>query len=415
MENTEEVIEQESPILPNTTTTMQTNNDETPESLNDDHRDDHEIFRDATRNIKEAIEQVEQNRKGSGKRETAKAEITNQLENMEAMFNKQAAHVQNLKLEFEKLKEEMKALKESISNKSATDRPYNVVTSSKLNQPAPLPTTKPPPAAAARATARTAEAATTSHIAYVIPTEKAKSRSYDQTKSILKSVKAKVAVKKLGHYRGNGILVECRSAADVCALEKALEGNELLSATVPKKKPPTFTFLFPGGVVPQDMNDIIKAQNNFQLEEDQKFVVFHESPTLKGNTIVTLGVPPQAYKQIIDMRCKLIIDYEQVKLREQDPTLQCRNCGRFNHKAANCKYTVEGVATRRCVTCSGDHKYNRKCEETPKCCNCTEHNEKNKNNNKEVLSTEHKACSDECPLYSNAKTAAKQLIDYGQC
>lgn len=302
-------------------------------------------------------------------------------------------HIASLEIEIKRLQLQVEELKfrypplETSTNARQERRPFNLVA-------APPATTRIP-----------AKAPETSHIIRIMPKSQTEVASHEQTMNILKQTVSTtgVGVKKMKRYRNKGLMIECRSAHEVKTINDALTGHEHLSAEVPKRRSPVFTFFWKGRDLPSDIDTELKTRNLFELSDGDKFEVLNQRSTDNGNTIVTLRVPPSAYKLITDNpRNQLFLGWDTIELREQDPTLQCRSCGRFGHKSAHCRFKSDGVVSKRCLRCSTYYISHHECSNPPKCCNCVEFNDKSKDTKAKSRNTDHYATDKECPTYLKA-------------
>lgn len=102
-----------------------------------------------------------------------------------------------------------------------------------------------------------------------------------------------------------------------------------------------------------------------------------------------------------------------VKVREQDPVSQCFKCQRFDHKAAKCRFKIEGKPSKRCSRCGCDHDLiteKVKCTATPCCFNCKDRTRFLKD--KSQCKTDYEANDDKCPERILAIKRARELIKY---
>src|SRR5690606_37508157 len=100
------------------------------------------------------------------------------------------------------------------------------------------------------------------HFVRIFPKNDNAVRSSDATRRLLTTTvdvgSAKLGVKSIRLIKNNGISVECRSAAEASALNDKLTNHTDLSASLPSKSNPTFTFFWQGTDVDFDqiLNDI---------------------------------------------------------------------------------------------------------------------------------------------------------------
>lgn len=224
--------------------------------------------------------------------------------------------------------------------------------------------------------------------------------------------KLKIGVKRTKLTRDGSVTLFFRSASEVATLAGHLHDHKYLTCKVPAKKNPVFTFFMEGKDIPNDLPSEILAKNDFIPQSDTpQLTILHSRTTKNGNTIITMQVNPPTYHAIIANNSKLFIGWNYVSLREQDPTLQCRNCFRFGHKSAHCHFKIDDKLASRCKRCSGNHT--DPCSEPLKCGNCHDHNQLAKKRKWTILTTGHLPDDPTCPMLLKAQSEAKQFVNYG--
>lgn len=261
----------------------------------------------------------------------------------------------------------------------------------------------------------------TRHMMYVYPNKQDETgkqiTSPETTKQIIsdtvKKAKLKIGVWKIQKTRDCGVSICCRNSAEIeCLTNEIHSQHKHLTCKTPVKKNPVFTFLLPGDAIIEDIPEEIVAQNPTIPPEDKPMLeIVHTRTTKMKNTVITMRVPPSTYRAIKASNLRLFIGCECVTLREQDPTLQCRNCHRFGHKAHNCRFKIADQPATRCYRCSGNHSGS--CSAPPKCSNCSDHNHFTGNKrNGTKLDTSHCSTDQNCPLYEKARQNSRLFINY---
>ena len=269
---------------------------------------------------------------------------------------------------------------------------------------------------------------TTKHAVIIAPkgSKTNEVKSSESTKQLLKKNenlrKLAVGINSVRSTANNGVVVECRTADEAKKIEEALKEDETLEATLPKKNNPVFSFLLTG----KDDNDTEKIRDELITKNLGYKICASESDDIKilnifftpnGNTVVTISVPPQTYKRIVD-EPTLWFGTGVVKLRSRDPLTQCRGCCGFHHKIKKCRLQSETVVKFRCMRCAGNHQdtHESKCMLPIKCTNCADRNNlasKKNWRNYVPLPTDHTADDHKCPLLIAARKKAELTINYG--
>jgi len=258
------------------------------------------------------------------------------------------------------------------------------------------------------------------HILHIMPKEgdqnDSMSTSFNTTRQILTNTvpisQLGIGIQKIQQHKSTGLSVYCRNDQEVHKLKDALQNSDKLTAEIPVKRNPVITILQKGTVIKPTLTDDIIQQNPQLTDKDGIKIVYKSKPTRQNNTIIKLEVSPLNYRAIVFNDYRLYIGDECARARDEDPTLQCFECGRFGHKAANCR-NKRADQERMCMNCGQRH--NGACQASePKCCNCSHHNElviSRKWNDK--VDTKHSALDRaNCTMYKRAKEFASQYINY---
>lgn len=257
------------------------------------------------------------------------------------------------------------------------------------------------------------------HVLHVFPRQTPDTakqiNSSETTRQLLVSTvdvsKLGVGIVKISKSKDHGITVTCRSETELGKLSSELSNHSTLTSQVPPKKAPVISVLLQGKDIPtSDIPEKLVNQNPFIPKQDvSQIKVLNTRFTPNGNTVVIIRLPPTSFRALADNNMRLAIHYSYVTAREQDPTLQCRNCFKFGHKAVHCLSAPNSV----CFRCSDNHN-DQNCSAPLKCTNCARHNELAVARGWSVRhSTAHSATDLNCPSFIKARQQAKLNIDYG--
>jgi hypothetical protein len=255
------------------------------------------------------------------------------------------------------------------------------------------------------------------HIVRIFPKSNESLKSSEATKKMLMTtvdVKGtNLGVQNIWPTGGNGVSVECRTAAEVEQLTAKLCSHNDLKATVPRKSNPAFTLLWPGlDVDLESIPNDIKSKNQFVPTDEDAVKVVHSRTTKGNNTIVVLEVSPRAYQAIVANNRTLYIGWARFRLREKEPVTQCNFCLKFGHKANKCRNQSDGKSVARCRRCGGAHRH-AECSSEPRCANCALSNEKAQLRGWKTVDDKHWASDHKCPAYMRALQISRQLVNYG--
>ena len=156
----------------------------------------------------------------------------------------------------------------------------------------------------------------------------------------------------------------------------------------------------------EDILEALKSQNrqifNGLEEEQAKIEVRYRIRTRNPHVShVVLRVAPKLWHILMEMG-KIHIDLQRIRVEDQSPIIQCTKCLGYGHGKKFCNEEVE-----KCSHCGGSH-LRIDCPtwrdgHDPICCNCKREG---------LLSTEHNAFSNECPVRKRWDRIARSSIAY---
>lgn len=99
---------------------------------------------------------------------------------------------------------------------------------------------------------------------------------------------------------------------------------------------------------------------------------------------------------------RIYVGFQCLQVIPNNQILQYFCCGRFGHKAVNCRDKPADQTNedkRLCLRCGAFHEKTNRCENAPKCVNCCRTNEARLRKNLNVYSTKHSADDhSKCPI-----------------
>lgn len=155
------------------------------------------------------------------------------------------------------------------------------------------------------------------------------------------------------------------------------------------------------GTVPSDEDfiNMLKTQNHWLRNTNLSVTERYSVPAAKRNyTNVTVNCDLATLKLFLE-KGSVIYGFAEKKVFEHVSVLQCFNCQRFGHVAANCQ------SIAYCKFCTGTHA-SRLCEDKSLkiCVNCSRDNKKGGNKN-----INHRSTDERCPCRSARIMALKVL------
>lgn len=234
----------------------------------------------------------------------------------------------------------------------------------------------------------------------------------ETTKKVLQSKvepkEIEVGISNIRNLKNGGVAIACNSKEEVNKLKEVV--NEKLGSD--------YTIKIPN--LRNPMIKIVGLSKSYEKETLLKYIVSqNENIEHKINTfnvivvkkmvkkyMAIVEINPELYKEIIEERNgRINVDWDSCRVYEHFNIVKCFNCGRYGHKAAECKNNSI------CLKCCSESHREKECQSSEiKCINCTINNDKLQMN----LSVNHSVFSPKCPALKKVQTSIAEKTKYKQ-
>lgn len=214
-------------------------------------------------------------------------------------------------------------LKEKINNfeKMQNNQTYaNVIKNNQINSPFNLATTTTP----------------------TLIIKPPKDQHADKTKQeIINKVaptKLKIGIKEFKQTKQGDIIIKCQTKEEIETLKNAVEKNlgREYTANFPKKRNPRVKVVgYTGKVNENEIENIIRKQNNWIEESDLMNVIYIKKILTKNTSTIFIECSPSFYHKAMKAG-KIFMGWQRYPIYEDLSLPRCYNCQGYHHKSANC-------------------------------------------------------------------------------
>lgn len=251
----------------------------------------------------------------------------------------------------------------------------------------------------------------TAHVITVYPKEEDGETDSETTRNLLlttiKPRMLKIGITRISKVRNGGVAIESAKKEDIEKLKAEVESNNILKTKLNVKVP---TRRLPRILI-RDIAEEINKENLQEalVEQNEVFTTDSKVEPLfnfkgKRNTQSwVVALDPDAFRKVMKSG-KVNIGWTSCRISEHLRPLQCYNCLRLGHVAAQCENY------RACGKCGEKDHDKITCKATKSSCiNCHFANDQFG----QKLYTDHSPMDPRCPSLQRAIANLKKKIDYG--
>lgn len=239
----------------------------------------------------------------------------------------------------------------------------------------------------------------------VKPKDKEKTKR-SETRERIKSVIDPVQVTSIGNAAGNAIRIETDIENDEVFNNLQTNLNNSFEITEPGKKMPKIRIVHFSNELEWKEEEITAAivkQNSCLFAETDSLKIVKILKNNKNDRVTLIAeVNGKLYNKIIEQK-SVMIHWSYCRVFDAFQVMRCYKCNRFAHLAKNCKAQNE-----TCGKCSENHKTIDCQNESLKCINCCNANNKFRLN----LDVNHPVWDKNCESNKRRKTLMEKSISY---
>lgn len=254
----------------------------------------------------------------------------------------------------------------------------------------------------------------TNHVVILEPKKGADIANSDQTFKLFKLTvepkilhQDKIAIKSKKFTSKSRVVLTCGSKQQCDALCKAMASNQVIQASVPKKKNPQVQILgIDEQISKEEVFGMIISQNGLDDLAECKFEPKFEKIDRLGTKFVVAEVEPKLYQKLVALK-KVCLGYSLCPVKDRIRVMRCYKCNRYGHCQRECRNETA------CAACAGPHDTKNCTGGGVQCCNCKWVNEKRIQRKQEPIDANHRADDPNCAQYQRMRHIVENQFDFG--